>query len=173
MSQGFLGEIRITGFSFAPKDWMFCHGQLLSILHNQALFTILGTTYGGDGVNTFSLPDLRGRVALGPGPGPGPTNFMLGEVAGTPTAWLLSSNIPSHTHPVLASADQPNNSPARTPQDSVLATPQSATYAAMGGFALMAPTALGATGGSVPHENMQPYLTLSFIICVAGIYPSQ
>jgi microcystin-dependent protein len=164
MSEPFLGEIKIVSFNFPPKGWAFCNGQLLPINQNQALFSILGTTYGGDGRTTFALPNLQGRTPLHVGSG-----FTLGERAGEETHTLNTSEMPMHTHAAVGSknvADQSN------PQDSVWAVTGSNTYHT-GIDSTMNPGTVGAAGGSQPHPNLSPYLTLNFVIALQGIFPSQ
>lgn len=174
MADPFLSEIRIVAFSFAPKGWALCNGQLLSISQNTALFSLLGTTYGGDGKSTFALPNFQGRVAVGAGQGPGLTDRFLGDMEGEETHTLLLSEIPSHSHPLKAS-----NKPG------TLASPQNAVFAAasVGGAAKSmygaAPNATGAvnetypTGAGMPHDNMQPTLVMNFIIALQGIFPAR
>jgi microcystin-dependent protein len=167
----FLGEIQMFAGNYAPTGWALCDGQLLSIAQNTALFSLLGTTYGGNGTTTFALPDLRGRVPIQPGQGPGLTQRDLGEVGGTETLTLNANQIPAHTHTAGAStangvADGPSGRvPARMPG----AIPQ---YAAAGN-ADMAAAAVGNSGGGQPHNNMQPYLTITYIIALQGVYPQR
>lgn len=170
MTDPFIGEIRLFGGNFAPQGWAFCNGQLLPISQNTALFSLLGTTYGGDGRTTFALPDLQGRAPLHPGQGPGLSPRDLGESGGSATVTLLASQIPTHTHAVGASAaDAGERSPAgqRFANDVGSLT----SYAAPGSPAPLAPSALGAAGGSAAHNNVQPSLGLTFIIALQGIYP--
>lgn len=165
MSDPFLGEIKLVGFNFAPLDWAFCDGQLLSIAQNTALFSILGTTYGGDGVTTFALPNLRGRVPLHPG-----TN-VLGTVSGAATVTLTSAEIPAHTHVLRATTSEAN---VLAPDGATLAAATSQVYAdQLSQPVALAAGALAAAGGSQPHENMQPYLALNFVIALSGIFPSR
>jgi len=167
MSQPFLAEIRIFSFNFPPKGWAFANGQLLPINQNQALFSLMGTFYGGDGIRTFGLPNLQGRVALHQG-----NSFVIGQQGGEQAVTLIASHMPSHTHTVQAS-----NSLSGTRLKSPVAgtwAPGSADqlYSAAGG-ATLSPAAFATAGGSQPHENMMPYLTLTFCIALQGIYPSQ
>jgi microcystin-dependent protein len=165
MAEPFLAEIRIMSFDFAPKGWALCNGQLLPINQNQALFSILGTTYGGDGRVTFALPDLRGRAPVHAGNG-----VVLGERAGEENHTVTTQEMPAHTHTVPAS-----NLPA------TLGDPTGAVWASSSGGAgfasapsgAMAPTAATNTGGSQPHPNMQPFTVLQFVIALQGIFPSQ
>jgi microcystin-dependent protein len=165
MSQPFLGEIRLVGFTFAPRGWMFCQGQLLPINNNQALFALLGTTYGGDGTSTFALPDLRGRAAVGQGQGPGMVNVAIGDVMGTETVTLSTNQIPAHTHTTQGSAGaQTTNRPTGAYQaaGNSYSTAHDVTMAAS-----------DPTGGNQPHENRPPSLGLSYVIAVQGIFPSR
>lgn len=166
MSEPFLSEIRLVSFNFPPKGWAYCNGQLLPINQNQALFALLGTTYGGNGQTTFALPELRGRapmhVAL---------NHPLGQRAGTEHHTLSLQEMPTHTHGLSAStADADLSSPA----GALPACGSVETYAASGPAILMGSQAsTNVTGGSQPHNNMQPFLTVNFIIALQGIFPSQ
>ena len=165
MSEAFLGEIRVASFGFAPKGWALCNGQLLPINQNQALFSILGTTYGGDGRTNFALPDLRGRVPLHFGNG-----ITQGEVSGEEAHTLLPGETPMHTHMVSGTgATADSGSPAGNLWAS---NTGQAPYAATAN-ALMALNAIATAGGSQPHNNMSPYLTVNFIIALVGIYPSR
>jgi microcystin-dependent protein len=172
----FVAEIRIFPFNFAPKGWAFCDGQLLPLSQNTALFSLLGTTYGGDGKSTFALPDLQGSAAMHPGQGPGLSLHDLGEQSGSESVTLLQSEIPAHAHAVGLALSADGNSPS--PASSVWA--QSA--AGRGAAALYqngAPTgpvqlqSLAVTGGGLPHNNMQPYLTLNFCIALQGVFPAR
>jgi|SRR6185437_1830040 microcystin-dependent protein len=177
MSDQYLGEIRMFGGNFAPVGWALCNGQLLSISQNAALFSILGTTFGGDGVQNFGLPDLRGRAPLHWGQGTGLSNYVLGEQTGTENVTLLQNQMPMHTHQVQAST---TNGSSSTAQNAVPATAAPARGQSSGpdiyGTAVnttMNPQMISASGGSQPHENMQPSLCVSFIIALQGIYPSR
>jgi microcystin-dependent protein len=169
MSEPFLGEIRIASFEFAPSGWAFCNGQLLPIAQNQALFSILGTTYGGDGRTTFALPNLQGRVPIHPG-----NSIPQGAMAGEETHTLLLSELPAHAHLLTASSDiaaanmlgNPTGAYCAKSGDPGYAPPASSTGS-------MAAIALGGAGASQPHSNMQPYLTLNFVIALAGIFPTR
>ncbi|MDF7776265.1 tail fiber protein [Sphingomonas sp. AOB5] len=172
MSQQFLGEVRLFPYNFAPKTWAYCAGQLLSIAQNTALFSLLGTTYGGNGVNTFALPDLRGRAIKGTAQN---GTYVQGQVAGTETVTLLQSQMPMHNHQWFASADGATNPP---PTNNFLAAGRSAgnpagLYAPNANPVALATTTLGITGGSQPHNNMQPYLVLAYCIALQGIFPSR
>ena len=172
MADPFVAEIRIFPFNFAPKGWAFCNGQILPISQNTALFALLGTTYGGDGKSTFALPDLQGSAAMHPGQGQGLSLRDLGEIGGSEAVTLIVTEIPFHTHTMMAdnfdSADNLSPSPAR-----VLAQSQNAfAYQPTAvGLSTMAPQALAPAGGSLPHNNMQPYLTLNFCIALQGVFP--
>ena len=165
MAQPYVGEIRMFAGNFAPAGWAFCEGQLLPISENETLFNLIGTTYGGDGQETFALPDLRGRVPIHQGNG-----FILAETGGVETVTLTTNQIPAHSHAFLASADQAN---ANAPTLALMAKTGGATiYNAGTNPIAMAPQAVGGTGGSQPHDNFQPYLCVDFIISLFGIFPS-
>jgi microcystin-dependent protein len=173
MSDQFVGEIRMFPFDFAPPGWAFCSGQIIPLSQNTALFAILGTTYGGDGKSTFALPDLQGSAALHAGQGAGLSLRDLGEVMGTETITLLESEIPVHDHDVRASTEPGDNS---VPSPSVVLTTSTGAFAyvaVVGATAPMAPTAIGNSGGGLPHSNMMPYLTLNFCIALQGIFPER
>jgi microcystin-dependent protein len=167
MASPFLGQIQIFGFNFAPRGWAFCNGQLLSISQNTALFSLLGTTYGGNGQTTFALPNLQGRVPMHVGQGPGLTNRTQGEVAGTETHTLNANEMPVHTHTARASSGDASDT---TPVGNVLAG--GGAYAAAPNQAMNA-LAITTAGGSQPHNNLQPYLVLNFCIALQGIFPSR
>jgi microcystin-dependent protein len=173
MSEPFLGEIRMFAGNFAPQGWAFCQGQILPIAQNTALFSLLGTTYGGNGQTTFALPDLRGRLPMNPGQGPGLSPRSLGQVGGSETVTLLTNQMPAHTHQLNASNQEGN---ASAPTGSLMsAFPSDATaicYHDGNPNTTMSPQAIGATGGSQPHDNMPPFLCVNFIIALEGIYPS-
>ena len=168
MAQPYVGEIRMFAGNFAPAGWMFCEGQLLPISEQETLFNLIGTTYGGDGQSTFALPDLRGRVPMHFGNG-----FSLAETGGVETVTLTVSQIPAHTHALLASASPATGS---SPAATVPASTQAATITPYGTDApltTLLPSSVGTTGGSQPHNNFQPYLCVDFIISLFGIFPSQ
>ncbi len=171
MSEAFLGSIRLVGFNFAPVDWALCQGQLLPISQNTALFSLIGTYFGGDGVQTFGLPDLRGRVAISQGQGPGLSSYTQGQTGGFETVTLNSAQAPAHTHTLMAATNTTgyNHGPGLA-----LGAPAAAVrmYGASSPTSL-APTSIGSFGSGNPHENRQPYLGLNYIIALAGIYPSQ
>lgn len=171
MGQPYLGEIRLFAGNFAPLGWEFCHGQLLPISENETLFNLIGTTYGGDGEETFRLPDLRGRVTVhqGTGTATGGT-YQLAETGGVEDVMLSQQQIPSHTHPLMVSGGPATQD---TPAAGVLAVPPTARRFAEGGATVaLSAEAAGTSGGSQPHDNMQPYLGLSHIISLFGLFPS-
>jgi microcystin-dependent protein len=171
MSNPFLGEIRIFGGNFAPRGWAFCNGQLIPISQNTALFSLLGTFYGGDGRSTFGLPDLQGRFPMHWGQGPGLSLHDLGEQGGADTVTVLASQMPPHTHPMNASTQAATT---RTPSPGVVpASPTGAPVYAPANDLLPLADAVVAQGGGQPHENRSPYLALSFIIAMQGIYPAR
>ncbi len=164
MTEPFLGEIRIFSFNYYPRGWAACNGQLLPINQNQALFSLLGTMYGGDGRVNFALPDFRDRVPIHFG-----NQFSLGQRGGEVSHTLSISELPEHTHPLWASQDMANSP---NPTGNVLASTQSELYASTGAFMTLSPSSISNTGGSQAHENRQPYLTLYFCIALQGIFPS-
>ncbi len=171
MSQPYVGEVRPGGWNFAPAGWMLCQGQLLPISENETLFQLIGTTYGGDGQSTFALPDLRGRVPVHQGAGPGGVNFTVAESSGQESVTLTIAQLPLHGHPMLASSVNGNSN---FTQNNVLAA--SATKVFVPNAVPdtgMNPGCLQPSGGSQPHENLQPYLTLTWIISLFGVFPSQ
>lgn len=171
MADPFVAEIRIFPFNFAPTGWARCDGQLMPLSQNTALFSLLGTTYGGDGKSTFALPDLQGRAPMHPGQGPGLSLHDLGETGGSDTVTLLESEIPAHSH-ALMSLGSPGN--RTSPVGNSIARPSAGNaYVPPGGAPLvsMAPEALPPAGGDQPHNNLQPYLTLYFNIALQGVFP--
>jgi microcystin-dependent protein len=173
MSEPFIGEIRMVGFNFAPRGWAFCNGQLLSIASNTALFALLGTQYGGNGTTTFALPNLQSRVPMHWGQGAGLSLRQIGELAGTETVTLSSQQMPIHTHPAAASSGKGNTNSPIGRVWSKDAGVQSATYTSNAPDGAMAANAIANAGGSAPHDNMPPYLCVSFIIALQGIFPSR
>jgi microcystin-dependent protein len=172
MSQPFIGEIRLFAGNFAPSGWAFCDGQLMSIAENDTLFALIGTTYGGDGQTTFNLPDLSSRVPVHQGSG-GIGTLTLGQAGGAETVTLTTTQIPSHTHGLNGSSATATTS---GPGGAVPATLSGVTTFGYGADApptTMAPQSLVGSGGSQPHDNLQPYLVVNFIISLFGIYPSQ
>lgn len=186
----YLGEIRLFGGNFAPVGWALCNGALVSIAVNQALFTLIGTTYGGDGINTFALPDLRQRIGYSQGTLPGGSTYVMGEMAGSAQVTLLTPQVPTHTHAVQASTDDattgdPTNAflaktngttstpPPPTPYPDVnLYTTLPLPSGPSAPNVILDATTLSVVGGTQPHDNMMPYVTLTYIIATEGIYPS-
>jgi len=172
--EGYIGEIRLFAGNFAPRSWAFCSGQLLAISTNTALFSILGTTYGGNGVNTFALPDLRSRVAIHQGQGPGLSNYVLGQQAGSETVTLTTAQIPAHNHTFTANGNTSNMSATTTGNYLNGKTESGETVVSTGSsLTTLNPASVGAAGGNQPHPNIPPYLCLNYIICVEGIFPSR
>jgi len=178
MSDPFLGEIRMVGFNFAPTGWALCNGQTLSISQYAALFALLGTTFGGNGTTTFNLPNLQGRVPIHQGNGAGLSPYVMGEAGGAENVTLLSNQMPAHNHLVNVnnaagnSADPTGKILAETATESrppVLTQ----TYTSNAATGTLAPTAVSIAGGNVPHANLQPFLTVNFIIALVGIFPTR
>ena len=167
----FVAEIRIFPFNFAPKGWAFCDGQILPLSQNTALFSLLGTTYGGDGKSTFALPNMQGNAAMHPGQGPGLSLHDLGEMSGSEFVTLLESEIPAHSHQMNAQ-NTPTGQVA-DPTGATLARPASGNLFTtdLSAPTFMAPNALAIAGASLPHNNMQPYLTLNYCIALQGVFP--
>jgi microcystin-dependent protein len=172
MADPFVAEVRIFPFNFAPKGWAFCNGQLLPISQNTALFSLLGTTYGGDGKSNFALPDMQGNAPMHPGQGPGLSLYDLGESGGSQTVTLLQSEMPNHTHTLRGSvedATQGTLSNGVTLSTSVGGNMYQTTTNT--NLVQMSAQALLQAGGDQPHNNMQPYLTLNFCIALQGVFP--
>ena len=173
MADPFLAEVRIFPFNFPPTGWAFCDGQILPISQNTALFSLLGTTYGGDGKSTFALPNLQGRAAMHPGQGPGLSLYDLGETGGEEAVTLLQTEIANHSHPMSASnqpgedASPANEALARSVGASLYQTDTSANVVQY------APQAVSPAGGNLPHNNLQPYLTVAFNIALQGVFPAR
>ena len=165
MSEPFMGEIKLVSFNFAPKGWALCNGQFLPINQNQALFSLLGTTYGGNGQTTFALPNLRGRVPIHMG-----NTHTLGEAAGSTAVTVNIQQLPTHLH--LLQATNVDQSRTAVPTGNFIG-PVNNMFAAASALTTMNPTDVASVGGSQPHNNMMPYLALTFIICLSGIFPSQ
>ena len=170
MSEPFIGQIQPFGFNFAPRGWTKCDGQLLPIAQHTALFSLLGTTYGGDGRTTFGLPDLRGRAALHQGTGAGLTNRRIGEKAGSQTETLTVSQMPSHNHVVQANTA---NADTIAPNSASLATAREDTYNSSSPNTSMHANAIANTGGGQSHNIMQPYLVVNWCIALTGVFPSR
>jgi microcystin-dependent protein len=166
----FIGEIRLFGFNFAPVGWALCQGQLLPISQNTALFSLLGTFYGGDGVTNFALPDLRSRVPVGQGQGQGLSPYNIGQQGGSENVALNQAQMPSHNHTVGA-----NDSPAAgtRPGGGVLARTSAAIYATSTDGTTMLANMVNAAGGNQPHPNLQPYLCINYCIALQGVFPSR
>ena len=175
-AEPFLGEIILAGFNFAPRGFALCNGQLLAISSNTALFSLLGTTYGGDGRVTFALPNLQSRVAIGFGQGPGLSNYVLGEVGGQESVTLLSTQMPAHNHSVQSNNGDGTQS---SPVNNFFAGPGADrdlywyNDATSGSTANMNAAAIGNTGTSLPHNNLQPYQVVNYCIATQGIFPSR
>jgi microcystin-dependent protein len=171
MADPFVAEIRIFPFNFAPKGWAWCDGQLVPILQNTALFSLLGTTYGGDGQSNFALPDLQGRATMHPGQGPGLSLHDLGETGGSDTVTLLESEIPQHSH-ILMTQNTPLGAVATPAGKTLNRTASGKLYDdADPSTVAMAPESLAPAGGDLPHNNLQPYLTFYFNIALQGVFP--
>jgi len=168
MSNPFIGEIRMFAGNFAPAGWALCDGRLLLISENDALFNLIGTTYGGDGQSTFALPDLRSRVPVHVGNG-----FALGQQGGVETVTLTTSQIPSHTHVAQCNSNAGTSAAASGGVWAANATVANPTYGSVAPNAAMDPAAVGSTGGSQPHDNMVPLLVINFILSLFGVFPSQ
>ena len=170
MSEPFLGQISIFGFNFAPRGWAMCNGQILPIAQNTALFSLLGTTYGGNGQTTFALPDLRSRVPVHEGQGPGLSSYDLGQAGGTETVTLTVNELAAHSHPYTV--DGASTPTSKSPSGNYSAAFGTTAYGSTGDLE-MGPDQTGNTGNSQPHNNIQPYLTLNFCIALEGIFPSR
>jgi len=174
MSEQFVAEIRIFPFNFAPKSWALCNGQLLPISQNTALFSLLGTTYGGDGKSTFALPDLQGSTPMQQGQGPGLSQRFLGEQSGEQSVTLIVSEIPAHPHNAIAGT---GGTSLPTPVGNVWASGLKSgpsVYSPSGGNDIaMSPAATSISGGGQPHNNMMPYVTLNFCIALVGVFPQR
>jgi len=172
MSDPFLGEIRMVGFNFAPVGWALCEGQTLSISQNTALFSLLGTTYGGNGTSTFALPDLRGRVPINMGSGPGLSPFALGQAGGAASVTLTTGQMPTHTHPIVCNTSGGSQASPAGGYPAVESTGTSLNYAGSGG-GVMNPGMVGTEGSSLPVATEPPYLCVNFVIALQGIFPSR
>ena len=173
MADAYLGSIKLFSFNFPPKGWAFCDGQTMAINQNQALFALLGTTYGGNGINTFALPNLKQRIPVHFGQGAGLSNRILGETAGQSAVTLVSGQIPSHTHNITVSSGAGTLASPISAQPAKESSGQTAIYTGRAADAVMDPAAVGNAGQSQPHDNMQPYLVLRFCIALVGIFPSR
>jgi microcystin-dependent protein len=173
MSDQFLAEIRIFPFNFPPTGWAFCNGQLMPLSQNTALFALLGTFYGGDGKSTFALPDLQGSAPMQTGQGQGLSERFLGEMSGVESVTLLQSEMPLHTHNVMASTEDGEFKPPANNRILGRSINAFLYQSSNAGLLTMSPQQLGLAGGSLPHNNMQPYLTLNFCIALQGIFPQR
>jgi len=173
MATPFIGEIRMFAGNFAPRNWAFCNGQLLSIAQNTALFSILGTTYGGDGRTTFGLPNLQGRVPMHWGQGAGLSNYSLGQTGGAEATTLLEGNLPPHAHSVKGIASGGDQASPAGNVPAIESTGTSMNFASGAPNATMNPSMIGSTGSGNPIPIVQPYQTVSFIIALFGIFPSR
>ncbi|MEA3039310.1 MAG: hypothetical protein QOE79_1823 [Sphingomonadales bacterium] len=172
MSNPFLAEVRIVGFNFPPTGWAYCDGQLMPISQNTALFSLLGTYYGGDGKTTFALPNMQGNVAIGAGQGSGLSDYVLGEESGVPAVTLLQSEIPAHNHQVACNIALATVGTGAT--NSTFARASGGNpYKAGTPTAALDPGTLSITGASLPHNNMMPFLTLNYIIALQGVFPAR
>ncbi|MBF6595121.1 MAG: phage tail protein [Thermaceae bacterium] len=166
----FVAEIRIFAGNFPPKGWALCNGQLLPISQNTALFSLLGATYGGDGKSNFALPNLQGSAPMHPGQGPGLSLHNLGESGGSPTVTLLASEMPAHSHALQAINDIADSA-TPNPNEGLARGVNLQPYASVAPNSALSPQAVGVVGSSQPHNNLQPYLTLTFIIALQGVFP--
>jgi microcystin-dependent protein len=169
MSDPYIAEIKLISFTFPPKGWAFCNGQLLPINQNQALFSILGTMYGGNGQTTFALPNLQGRVPIHWGNNQG--SYNVGQTGGEVNHTLTINELPAHIHPAVAQST-PSNPGGDNPANSIWAATQNAAFASAPNVT-MNPAAVTTTGGNQPHENMPPYLVLNYVIALVGVFPSR
>lgn len=173
MSDYFLGEIRMFGFNYAPKDWSLCNGAILPAMQYQALFSLLGTAFGGNGTQTFALPDLRSRTPLGMGAAPDGTRFGVGNTGGTETVTLASNQIAGHNHTVAVTTNAAD-SPAVATTTALIATAAAGSFfSPSSSLVALAPQSLTSTGGSQPHSNLQPCLAVNYCISLTGIYPAR
>ena len=175
MAQPFISQISMFGGNFAPRSYAFCNGQLNSISQNQALFALIGTFYGGDGIQTFGLPNLQSQLPVHVGTGPGLSNYVQGQTAGTTTVTLNQSTIPSHSHFFVASTSSASSATVTGLMPATPTVSGAALYANQGAPALETQTIAGLAnaGGSLPHDNLMPSLCISFIICLFGVFPSR
>jgi microcystin-dependent protein len=173
MADPFVAEIRIFPFNFAPKGWAWCDGQLMPLSQNTALFSLLGTTYGGNGKSNFALPDLQGRAPMHPGQGPGLSLHDLGETGGSETVTLLESEIPAHSHAIMASTNASDEEGTKQPVGAMPGAQQGSNqlYTALANSVSFNAQALAPAGGDQPHNNLQPYLTFYFCIALQGVFP--
>jgi len=175
MSEPFIAEIRIFAGNFAPRGWAFCNGQLLPIAQNTALFSLIGTTYGGDGRTTTALPNLQGRAAMHPGRGPGLTTRRLGQVGGTQTETISEAQLPNHTHTPQGSSEESefDGNPSPTGRLPGVVEGGAEPYGSANNLITLETDAVETIGGSQPHNNLQPFITMNYIIALQGLYPSR
>jgi microcystin-dependent protein len=170
MGQPYIGEIRMVGFNFAPAGWAFCNGQLMAIAENDVLFNLIGTTYGGDGQQTFGLPNLQSRIPIHQGTGPGLSTYIIGGISGTENVTLVPNQIPQHNHSAIAKTEAGNQA---SPNNAIWAGSSQSIYGTGSGNVAMRVSAISSSGGNQPHDNMMPFLVINFIISLYGVYPSQ
>jgi len=173
MADPFVAEIRVVGFNFAPKGWAFCNGQILPISQNTALFALLGTMYGGDGKSTFALPDIEGQTVLGVGQSPGTSEYFEGQQSGSQYVSLLTSEMPIHNHGTKVSIDEAQFQAPQPDRCFAGSTPGYAWQTSSSPVVTMNPSTIAISGGSLPHNNMQPYLVLNYVIALQGIFPQR
>jgi microcystin-dependent protein len=173
MASPFLGEIKMFAGSFAPRGYAFCNGQILSIAQNTALFSLLGTMYGGNGTTTFALPNLQGRVPIHFGQGAGLSNYSLGEMSGAESVTLLQTQIPQHSHQLMANSGGGTDGLPASNKVLAASTARDKVYSTTAPNVALSTQAISPAGGSQPHSNMQPYLAINFIIALEGIFPSR
>ena len=174
MAQPYVGQVIAVGFNFTPAGWLPCNGALVAISQFDVLFALIGTTYGGDGVNTFALPNLQGRAAVGQGQGPGLSNYILGQVSGTETVTLTTPNLPTHTHVPQAAANGTTSTPGGSVVFGASTDNASLLYAAPSGQTNLNNAVVGQSNGSnQPHDNLQPFQTINYVISAFGVFPSR
>ena len=173
MATPFIAEIKMFGGNFAPRNYAFCNGQILPIAQNTALFSLLGTTYGGNGQTNFALPNLQGRAVMNSGQAPGLTNRVLGETGGGATVTLLQSQLPAHTHAVSVASSTDASADRSNATGNVLAKPGDSSYATSGAAAVMNTASTSPAGAGGAHNNLQPYLAINFIIALQGVFPAR
>lgn len=173
MSQQFLGQISLFGFPFAPNGWALCQGQLLNISQNTALFSLLGTYYGGDGRSTFGLPNLQGRIAVNAGQANGLSNYVLGQTGGAATVTLIASQLPAHTHALPATSARGTQATPAASSGLAATLRGTSPYSATTDGTAMAPSSVAAAGANQPHNNMMPFLALNYCIALQGVFPQR
>jgi microcystin-dependent protein len=172
MSEPYVGEIRMVGFNFAPQNWALCNGQTLSISQNEVLFNLIGTTYGGDGINTFNLPNLQGRIPFHQGSNGSSGSLVIGQISGSENVTLTTNQLPAHTHPLVA-AQGVNSGTQPSPSGGLWAGSTLEQFSTETPADSMDPSAILASGGGQPHDNVPPFLVVNFIISLFGVFPSQ